>query len=1175
MRAFTKCSSWGVSFLLAIALLFCVNHSAFGQGAFATITGRVLDPNGAAVPNAPVAATNTETGIVRTTQTTGEGLYRFENLPPGFYNISIEASGFTKAEAKSVKLQVGEQRDVNFNLALAGQRQTVEVTSELALVETTKTDVSTVIDDKSVADLPTTTSYQGIGGVSNDYEGLATSAPGVKYDYTGNSSDIVGPGATNSRGITVNLDGGNISDQLVSSRDALGATVEEVKEFQVLTSNYNAEYGQAGNVVLNVITKSGTNSIHGDWHSYFRGRNLGASDFFYNLNNPVDRAPFFKHENGFTVGGPLIKDRIFWFGAWEKSAQGAPSTTTPFGTAVTVTAPTNEILGSGKIDAKLTEKHMLTIRYNLQRDLQANLLVQTGPNTDPSGFVSSVVHDNGLNIGMVSSITPHTVNEARFYWHRFLSQTPDASTLPGEVLPTAYVGGDFCCPQGALQNRFQYIDNFSYTRGTHTWKMGVNVSHFPYDSIFQQYHYGAYQSFASGGCTNSLFSNAGAQNLCPSQFTFGSGPGFVHSADNIYGLYLQDTWQLTHSLTVNYGIRYDIEVGAFKGGTLQAPTVKGGCLQSNGLIPACSSDKNNWQPRLGIAWSPNYSSGILHTLFGDSGKSVIRASGAVVTEMAYLNVVLDSLNFDGKNLNTSTIAYPAFQTGAGGAQTGCFLPSGAPNPNSGNPQACAVLTAFPNAPSATALLPFTTSTGSFGRIRPISNTIKNPTIYMGSLSITRQIGPTFVWSAGYQGVFGRGLFGETDQNFPTPIADPAHAGYFYMPSARPDKFFGAIRMNFSNRTSGYNGAYLSAQKRISHHFQFQASYTFSKTMASGEDFFGLSEPANPFLPLSAEYAPSQQDIRHLANFSFVADTKSLFHTPVVNQILNNWTFGLLGTLQSGRPYPVSTGSGSFSGSAFPALGSETNQRPNVCFAGSTIPGCAGQAPGTLVATNIGSIAQGSNLLISQAGVAACNNPALVAGNPLVTVLPAASPNCAALQTTFLAPAGAGGPVDSLTGAPVDFQMLSGNLERNAGLTLPLYRFDVSLTKAFKIPKWESASLELKLDAFNVFNHPLFISNDANDVLNFFSMPSLTTAGNVPDPGNPGGFLPVTNPAFNTCTSGCLNPFTGLYLGNNGKPLTISNFRSATFDQAKNYLGLGGPAATVTPRILQLAIRFRW
>src|SRR6266436_10409616 len=315
-----------ISMLAIAGALLLAANGAYGQ-AFATITGRALDPGGASVPDVTVTATNTETGIVRTTKTTSDGLFRFENLTPGIYDVMIETTSFAKAEVKNVKLQVGEQRDINFKLELAGQRLSVVVTSETPIVETTKTDVSTVIDDKSVANLPTTTSFGGLSGAANDYQGLAAAAPGVKYDYSGNSSDLIGPGSVNDRGIMVNIDGGNISDGSTSARDALGASVEEVKEFQVLTNNYNAEYGQSGNIVLNVITKSGTNSIHGDWHSYFRGRNLGASDWFYNLNNPTARAPFFKHENGFTIGGPLKKDRLFWFGSWEKVAQGAPSTT--------------------------------------------------------------------------------------------------------------------------------------------------------------------------------------------------------------------------------------------------------------------------------------------------------------------------------------------------------------------------------------------------------------------------------------------------------------------------------------------------------------------------------------------------------------------------------------------------------------------------------------------------------------------------------------------------------------------------------------------------------------------------------------------------------------------------------------------------------------------------------
>jgi hypothetical protein len=259
--------------------------------------------------------------------------------------------------------------------------------------------------------------------------------------------------------------------------------VEEVKEFQVLTNNYDAEYGQAGNVILNVITKSGTNDFHGDFHAYFRGRNLGASSFFYNLTDPKERAPFFKNEFGFTASGPFVKDRFFWFASMEKVAQGSPATLLPFGSPTTINQPVNELLWFGKVDLTLT-KGLLSVRYNVQRDDSTNALFQTGPNTDPSGLVGAIGHDNGLNIGLVSTLTSHTVNEARFYWHRFLSSMTTDSTQPGQALPNAHGWANFCCPTRTYQNRYQYLDNLSLNHGTHTLKVGFSITHFPYDSLF-------------------------------------------------------------------------------------------------------------------------------------------------------------------------------------------------------------------------------------------------------------------------------------------------------------------------------------------------------------------------------------------------------------------------------------------------------------------------------------------------------------------------------------------------------------------------------------------------------------------------------------------------------------------------------------------------------------------
>jgi len=1070
-----------ISLLMLAAMLTSSLAVSYAQTATATIVGTVLDPQGGVVANATVVARNVDTGIERTTQSTSEGLYRFGNLPPGVYDVTADAKGFSKASARAVKLQVGEQRDVNFALVVSGTSATVDVTASDALVETGKTDVSNVIDSKQVATLPTTTSFNGIGGVANDYAGLASIAPGVKYDFTTVSSDLIGPGAVNNRGIQVNIDGGTISDQVVSGRDSLGASVEEVKEFQVLTNSYNAEYGQSGGVVLNVITKSGTNGLHGDGHYYTRGRNLAASNFFYNTSDAANfrRAPFHKYEGGFTAGGPLVKDRTFWFTSYEQTRQATPLQLTPPGGSINLTVPTKELLWSARVDHKLSTNNSLTARFNVQRDLTDNLLVQIANFAAPESLVAQVVHDHTLNVSLTSTPTAHLVNEGRFFWHRLLSSTPVKSEQPGQQGANFYVGAAFCCPQGADQNRYQYLDNLSWTSGAHTVKTGFNISHFPYFSLFTQFALGLYKGFPRPAPNPGL----------PTQFQVGIGPAQVNATDNIYGFYVQDTWKLKSNLTLNYGVRYDLEDGAFKGGTIKAD-VKGGCLQGNGIVPACSSDHNNFQPRVGLAWSPRYENGFMHTLFGNPEQSVIRVSFAEVTQLAYLNVSLDSLNFDGVNLFTTTFTQPS------------------------------VLGFFPNRPPDS-LLSTLIDPNFFGRVRPIANDLRNPEVRHFNASITRQIGRDFVLDVGYIGVLGYGLFGERDTNFPIIKADPSHPGFFYF-GARPDPRLDAVRTNENSRTSAYHGGFVSATKRLSHHFQFQGGYVYSKQLSSSEDFFGLSEPGD-VTNIRAERALAQGDTRHQGNFGLVFDTERLTDRSLIKHVVNNWTIGAIGQLQSGRPYPVSTGDVPFATSAFFGAGNESQQRPNVL------------SDGTLISTNIASAFQ-TNLNVSQAGHAICNCP----------------------QTTFLAPADADprGSVDTFSGDLVDFQFVNGNLVRNAGKGSPYIRFDMSFIKAFPIR--EKMRVELKADIFNIFNHPLFLLYNTNDVLSLMA--------------------PSADPNCRVC----LNAHTGRYIGADGQVLKIQDLQNGRVSRdlqdpkfGPSLQGLGDPAGTDISRTVQLSLRFRW
>src|SRR5579864_886547 len=645
MRRLIRCCICSLACLLAVHL--------YGQSSStATITGQVVDSQGAVIANATVTATNVATGVGRSTRTTGTGDYTIPNLVPGTYNVKVEAAKFAAGSAKDVVLNVGDSRDLNFKLGVAGSTQTVEVTTTAPLIETTRTDVSTNITNLDMERLPT---LAGAGGTVNDYAQLALTAPGVKSDTSGLTTDLIAPGSINNRGNLYNVDGANITDQLVSGRDSTGASIDEVQEFQVITNNYNAEYGQATGLVMNVVTKSGTNGVHGDGHMYFRGRNLAASSAEYNLGffqspptqgdgtcpdkdfvggnlvsiDGCNRAPFHRKEGGFTLGGPFIKDKLFWFTSFEMSRQAFPLTLTPGiaeGGNVTVQQPTNNLLYSGKIDYRLSQNNNLSVRYAVDRLRDSNVIVQTSNSVTQDDLTASTLNSASLNVGLVTSITPNLVNEGRFVFYRFVTATSDNTTQPGVIHDDGTTtGANFCCPQGGLQKRYQYIDNLTWTHSKHTWKTGFNISYYPWNSLFPQFHFGQYLVDAANN---------------PVSLTVAFGPGEVTSKDNIYGFYFQDTWKLSRKLTMNYGLRYDFEAGAFKGGKIPGPN--GTCLAGNGLIQACGSDKNNWQPRLGFTYSP-------------WDKTLFRLSFAETTMLAFNNVVLDSLNFDGTTLNTATI----------------------------------------------------------------------------------------------------------------------------------------------------------------------------------------------------------------------------------------------------------------------------------------------------------------------------------------------------------------------------------------------------------------------------------------------------------------------------------------------------------------------------------------
>jgi hypothetical protein len=329
-------------------------------------------------------------------------------------------------------------------------------------------------------------------------------------------------------------------------------------------------------------------------------------------------------------------------------------------------------------------------------------------------------------------------------------------------------------------------------------------------------------------------------------------------------------------------------------------------------------------------------------------------------------------------------------------------------------------------------------------------------------------------------------------------------------------------------------------KNLSHHVQFNASYTWSHALTSGEDFFGLSEPGD-FVNTRPELGPAFNDIRHAVNMGVVLDSGRMFTNHFMGAVGNNLGLSWVGQLQSGRPYPLSTGTSPFGGSArFFGAGSETQQRPNIT------------ADGTVNTSGIASF-DGGTALFGPGAVTAC----VAAGFPTT--------QCQSIQNAFAPPVGVTftGAVDAVTGEAVTFSQVNGNVGRDAARGSPFYKFDASLHKDITMPRYENIKLELRFDAFNLFNHTNATLFNTNDVLNVMS-PSVTNAG------TPGA---IVNPDFFTCT-GCMRP-NGTFVGTNGKTLTLADLQKGGKILSSPFNGLGDPGSDDGPRKLQLSFHVRF
>lgn len=633
----------GLLWLVACAVWFGLVPSAWAQTETAAATGIVRDSQGGAIAGAMATLRNVDIGLVRDAETNVDGRYWIAGLPPGRYELTIERTGFRTVVRSGLTLTLGADAVIDVELAVSGVSDTVLVTADVPIVETTSAAIEMRMNRSQLDVLPL---------FGRDYLSLLRLTP---------ASQDFGDSFTGSRERSneYTLDGvDNTSD--ISGFSRSGIPLDAIQEFQVLANSYKAENGRASGGVINVVTRSGMNQPSGNVF-------VAISDDAFNSQSPyanrrVAEPPYRLFTAGISAGGALVKDRWHYFLAYEGLAQDAqteatqvmPASTAPFSTATRSFLASNgiplSIFGDGgqvrqvrpeyldnhsivvRADGQLDPSQMLGLRYMFRRSARSS--GTAGTLFDYNGE-TSLVRDNYVVASHKWVLGPNRLNEAYVQGghtlSNFLVAHPSLTNI--SVTGAFALGGSTSFPQGRSEPLFQAVDNFTWNRtgtrfGDHIVKAGANIKVFRSDSYFDANSRGTYtftslQQFIAGQ---------------PLTFTQFIGDTSLDRPNTVSGFYLQDDWRPRPGLTLNLGIRYDYE--SAKTEALKDISGEAG--------PGIGHDRNNVAPRIGVVWAP-----------GGSTTQAIHAATGIYYDQVVLNI-LGNVRFTPPKVIGISIANPSF-----------------------------------------------------------------------------------------------------------------------------------------------------------------------------------------------------------------------------------------------------------------------------------------------------------------------------------------------------------------------------------------------------------------------------------------------------------------------------------------------------------------------------------
>jgi hypothetical protein len=816
---------WAACLCALIAL--GLTASAHAQPAIATLTGRVVDPQDANVPGASIAVRNEATGAEWKALSDQEGRFTLPSLPPAIYAVRVELSGFSPWSARGVELLVGQTRQLEVRLTLGSLETIIEIadTEHVAANAT----VDAVIGHTRIQSLP-------LNG--RNFLELALLAPGSQptptFDPTKSNSVLIGSAGQLGRGGNITIDGQDNNDDVVGG-PLLNLPIDAVQEFQIATSRFGADLGRSGSSVINVITRSGTNDLRGTGAVFLR------DNAWQGLPATFDRSagtpPFDRQQVAGTAGGPLQPNRLFWFAAAEYRNQdgavlvGARDTAARTIRRSFATAPLDDALWSLRGDA-ISQGNQFTVRYAGERgeDTSASAVERAIGSASQRQVALNRYHSV---LGTWTRVAgPSFVNAASVSVSTFLNRTVPAAVAPQLTFPSIQDGASFRMPQETRQTRLQIADTATFVRGGHTIKAGGELQRVDAEfglGVFREGRIELVQDFPSFDHTrdgriddNDLLFAVTLRSGKPTQDLV------IPDADNTHvALFVQDDWQLSSSLTLNLGLRYELDTDVNNQSRVD---------ELNPIIlPFVSGerrrDRNNFAPRLGIVWRPDE-------------QTVVRGGYGTYYDRIVLQIQSLERGLDGRALPIEVRAGNVFFVDP---QTGQLPPFA---PTLANP-----FTGF--------ILPGAGASG----INIIDSRLQNPMVHELHLGVEREIA-------------GLNLRLDVMHNQGTHFLIGRTVGEVFNPVVGgPDR---VVNIESSARTK-YDALLVSADKRFARG-RLTASYTLGKAFnyANDDQIPFLNGPIDP-TDLRREYGPAPNDRRH----RFVASGQATLPWDV--QIGGIWT----------------------------------------------------------------------------------------------------------------------------------------------------------------------------------------------------------------------------------------------------------------------------------------------